>query len=234
MYLHKALQVIATVLLALFLGSCAPREIVQYQQAFKSMAPVNECAAGSCLQRANTETASILAKQIKRNGDPEQGDLVIATSFVNVDKLDESSTFGRVTGHQLSAGLAGEGILTVELKTAMPTIQITKDGELAYTRKLPPMAKSGAYAFLAGTYALGPGTVTVTAQVVRSKDNAVIAGHTYVLPLTMDLLAMFPGGQTMIQSAPGIHPTVSTSFPNARRTAQAKPQFDFSKVKRLN
>ena len=112
---------------------------------------------------------------------------IIAASFVNVDRLAESSSLGRMLSEQVSSRLAQLGYHVVEMKLR-DTVFIKKEaGEFVLSRELKEISNShDAQAVLAGTYAVGSDNVYVTVRLVRTTDSKIIASHDFALPMGRD------------------------------------------------
>ncbi len=108
---------------------------------------------------------------------------MLAASLVNIDDLNESSTFGRLVSEQISSRLAQRGYPLIEMKLRQESVFIQKGrGEFLLSRELQDIGVThDAAAVLVGTYAVTEGIVFVSIRMVRTKDNTVIAGHDYQL-----------------------------------------------------
>lgn len=126
----------------------------------------------------------LLAETIESRGVPADQP-ILAASFVNIDDLAESSTLGRVISEQIGNRLAQHGFKIIEIKLRRESVYIKKgEGEFFLSRDLRNItAANDVYAVLVGTYAVSDYSVFVSARIVLTEDNTVIAGREYELSL---------------------------------------------------
>jgi TolB-like protein len=117
---------------------------------------------------------------------------ILVTSFVNIDNLQESSTFGRVVGEQIGSRIAQYGYKMIEMKMRTGSIFVQEQtGELILSRQLRQISfQHDAYAIVVGTYAVSKGSVYVTAKLVRAKDSVILSSYDYWLPVGPDTKQM--------------------------------------------
>ncbi len=219
---------LAVLLATLSLPGCSAQTFEEIHAATQRISPPKKsCDTETCIRNANYEAAETLASNLKAQKiDPDE--LIVLSTFVDVDDLGRSTTLGRLIPQQISSRLAQKGWRTVEIKDMPPQIEVREgSGEFALSRRVEPVNKRDTgYAVLAGTYAVGANTVMVNARIIRSKDHVVLAGADYDLPATLnvqklaevDLNGSFggtPGGGT------GIAPSVSTVLPQTRGNGQS-------------
>ena len=112
----------------------------------------------------------------------------ISTSFVNIDHLSVTSTFGRIAGEMISAGLTQLGFQVKEIKMRDSLFVQQQGGEFMLSRKLRHISKSlNAQAVLIGTYAVGGKYIYVSSRVVRTTDNMILGTHNFSIPLNKDI-----------------------------------------------
>lgn len=109
---------------------------------------------------------------------------IMAASFVNIDNLTTSSTFGRIVSEQMASRLAQHGLRMIEIKLRQESVFIKEgQGEFILSRELKDLSSSREIrAALVGTYAVSTHFVFVSARIVRTDDNSVLAGCDYELP----------------------------------------------------
>ena len=123
-----------------------------------------------------------------------RGGTVIAASFVNIDNLEESSSFGRIVSRQMATQFSARGYHVIELLLRKNVYIESKSGEFLLSRELSNIgAEYNAHALLVGTYAVGSKSVYVTARLVDAKSSIVIASSDFDVPLG-------PNTQTLISS----------------------------------
>ncbi|MCK5876622.1 MAG: hypothetical protein KAG43_03215 [Candidatus Marithrix sp.] len=110
---------------------------------------------------------------------------ILVTSFVNVDNVQQSSTFGRVIGEQIGSRLAQRGYKIIEMKMRTSNVFVQeRTGELLLSRELREISfQHDAYAVVVGTYGIGKESVYVTAKLVRAKDSVILSSYDYYLPI---------------------------------------------------
>jgi TolB-like protein len=109
---------------------------------------------------------------------------IAAASFVNIDDLSESSSFGRIVSQQLASRLSGHGFQIIEMLLRKSVYIQQQAGEFLLSRELKNISKEhNVQAAIVGTYAVGKNSVYVTAKIVDSASSIVIASHDYELVL---------------------------------------------------
>ena len=109
---------------------------------------------------------------------------IMAASFVNIDSLTTSSTFGRIVSEQVASRLAQHGLRIIEIKLRQESVFIKKgQGEFILSRELKDLGSSREIrAALVGTYAVSKHFIFVSARIVRTEDSSVLAGCDYEVP----------------------------------------------------
>ena len=117
-------------------------------------------------------------------------DLLIVASFVNVNNLEESSSFGRIIAEQITSRFVQRGHKVIELKLRQDSIFIREGhGEFLLSRDIRALSKTySAAAVVVGTYAEGGDRLYVSARIVRPTDNIIISAYDAGIP--MDAMAM--------------------------------------------
>lgn len=117
---------------------------------------------------------------------------LIAASFVNIDDLEETSSFGRIVSQQFSTKFTQLGFNVVEMLVRRNIYIEQKGGEFLLSREVQVLGEvHDAQAVIVGTYAAGKNSVFVTAKLIAAKGNTVMASFDYQLPVgsnTRDLL----------------------------------------------
>lgn len=144
--------------------------------SFGALAPAAALLSGcepETLQEHAQAVVDQLHSQLKSSIDPSKP--LIVASFVNVDDLASSSTFGHTMAEMVSTRLAQAGVLIADVRVRAPLVH-RAGGELALSREA--VAASRAYdaqAVLVGTYAVMPPRVYASIKVIRATDNIVLA-----------------------------------------------------------
>lgn len=158
---------------ALWLSSCAQNTKEIEDQDLVS----SSYAAAEALAQKAAENGYLLS-----GGKP-----ILVASFVNVDDVRYSSTFGRMVAEQISSRLAQKGLKVMEVKLRDSLFIKEQTGELLLSREILDISKvHDAFAVVVGTYAEGKRTVYVTTKLVRADGNAIIGSYDYSLPVGVD------------------------------------------------
>lgn len=106
-------------------------------------------------------------------------ELIIVASFVKIDNLNESSTFGRMLADQIASRLTQRGYKIQELKLRQGSIFMQEGkGEFLLSRDLQHISKNyNAAAVIVGTFAETLGRIYVSARIVRPSDSIVISSY---------------------------------------------------------
>jgi TolB-like protein len=123
------------------------------------------------------------------------GPLLVA-SFVNVDNLNESSTFGRMVSEQISSRFKQLGYTSIEMKLRTTIFIKEGSGEFLLSRELSEISsKHNANAVVVGTYAIASDRVYLTVRVVNAADSTILASYDYNIPMTRDVFKMLLKGR---------------------------------------
>ncbi|MDV6317472.1 FlgO family outer membrane protein [Chromohalobacter sp. HP20-39] len=118
---------------------------------------------------------------------------IIATTFVDVDQLDQSSTLGRTLSEMFTSQLVQGGMNVIEVKMRNSLYIEQNTGELILSRNVQRLsANHDAQAVLLGTYARGQNSLFVNARLVRIADRHVLGASSFEVPLNNDLRALLP------------------------------------------
>lgn len=116
---------------------------------------------------------------------------IVAASFVNINNLNDSSSFGRIASQQLSSRFTQKGYKVTEMLLRSNIYIKERNGEFMLSRALKNIsANHNAQAVIIGTYAVAAKNVYVTAKIVRTSDNAVLSSHDYILPMGPDMKSL--------------------------------------------
>jgi len=110
--------------------------------------------------------------------------VILIASFVNIDNLEESSTFGRTVSEYIGSRLNQNGYKVVEMKLRRSIFMKKNAGEFLLTRDLKEIStRHNAQAIVVGTYSLGKNVVYVSARIIKLTDNTILSSYAYKLPL---------------------------------------------------
>lgn len=124
------------------------------------------------------------------------GERVLVTTLVNVDDLEQSSSFGRIVAEQAASRLVQLGYVVPEIRLRSRFAIRESTGELGLSRDLRQIkpditGRTTANAVVTGTYAVGGQQIYVNLRMIDLTTNAVISAVDYVTPRdkdTIDLL----------------------------------------------
>ena len=144
----------------------------------------------------NNKAAESLAQQLHRNSVipiTEQSPLIV-TTIADVDRLEASSSLGRITSEQIASRLAQLGFNVTEVKVR-GNLFVEKEqgefqnmgspfsGEFVLSRNVEQIAKEhNAVAVIAGTYAVGRTTPSSPSEPFDLATKRIIAGCDYAVP----------------------------------------------------
>jgi TolB-like protein len=119
-------------------------------------------------------------------------DTLIVASFVSVNNLEESSSFGRIIAEQIASRFAQRGQKVIELKLRQNSIFISEGkGEFMLSRDLREISRThNASAVVVGTYADGGDRMYVSARMVHPADNLLIAAWDYAIPMQPNTMSV--------------------------------------------
>ena len=126
-------------------------------------------------QNTLESTISSLSTQIMQNRKLDTNKPVLITSFVRLDKLKETSEFGRVVGESLINELSNRGFNVIEFRGQM-AVSINNQGEYFISRK-PHEIKSqipNTY-IVVGTYSRQGGRIILNARVIDNITGKIIS-----------------------------------------------------------
>ncbi|GMT42792.1 MAG: hypothetical protein IEMM0002_1203 [bacterium] len=102
--------------------------------------------------------------------------LLLVSTFVDLDKLNRTNTFGRYIAEQLMGNLSERGFRVIELRAAKELMVLPNIGEMALTRNLEEMMnKYEADAIVLGTYKNLGDAVTVHSRMVIGENQEVVS-----------------------------------------------------------
>ncbi|MGA1979652.1 MAG: FlgO family outer membrane protein [Sedimentisphaerales bacterium] len=121
---------------------------------------------------------------------------LLVASFVNVDDLNQSSTFGRTVSEQISSRLKQLGYTAIEMKLRTTIFIKEGSGEFLLSRELSDIStKHRAQAVVVGSYAAASDRVYLTVRVINVTDSTILASYDYNIPMTRDIFKMLLKGK---------------------------------------
>lgn len=109
---------------------------------------------------------------------------IAPATFVNLNNLEETTSLGRLISRQMASRFTQHGYAMTEVKLRKNMVIRKNQGEFLLTRELQKIGKSHkVQAVLVGNYAPARDIIFVSAQLIRVKDNLVLAAHDFTLPM---------------------------------------------------
>lgn len=142
-----------------------------------------------------SELAHAAASQmVANNPDITRYSPMIAATFVSIDNLSQSSTFGRISSELMASALAREGMQVREVKMRDSMFIEESVGELILSRQVQRLsAQHDARSILMGTYAQGQDYLYVSARVVRTGDAMVLGSADFRVRLNNNTRSLLEG-----------------------------------------
>lgn len=138
---------------------------------------------------------ALLAAQIDRHYRGSAPGPIGVTTFVNIDDLYASSTFGRMVGEQLMSELSMKGFDVVELRHADALQFLDRGGEFALSRDAglvkPERNLAGV---VVGTYVSSPERVYVNARLIDPSTSKVLSAGSVEMSKTSEIAKLIRGG----------------------------------------
>ena len=133
------------------------------------------------LMRVSQQAANRLARNLDQPIVPGEGSILVA-SFVNVDDMNDSCSFGRIASEQIASALAREPHMfpVAEVRLRQNVFLKEQAGEFLLSREAMDVSKKhDAQALLVGTYAIGHESVYVSARLVNPITNQIVSSHDF-------------------------------------------------------
>lgn len=125
--------------------------------------------------------ADALISQIGTTLPATEAQLIVAT-LVNINRLDESSPFGRLVSEQIANRFTQNGYRIVETKLRNQLYMKRQEGELTLSREVRDIAKKHSVrAVVSGTYTDGSDRIYVSLKLIEIDNNIVMAAFDYFL-----------------------------------------------------
>lgn len=187
--IQRACQLLLCLLLVLVLSACSRRyDDMPVYLPFS----INKDYQNESVGRFKT---SYLAEQIDsyyRGTNP--GPLGI-TTFVSVDDLYHTSTFGRVLSEQLMSELAMRGFDVIELRHADALQFLVSGGEFGLSRDVAAIRKERDLGgVVVGTYVVSPVRVYVNARLLDPSTSKVLSAGSVEMSKTDEIARLVRGG----------------------------------------
>lgn len=108
---------------------------------------------------------------------------ILVASAVNLNEVENTSTFGRLTGEFLTTRLAHHGYTVVHLTVRQGSVVINKEGNFILSRDVEKLAQDyNAVAVLVSTYTLAMDKIYMSLKLVDATDSELLAAVDYAIP----------------------------------------------------
>ncbi len=105
--------------------------------------------------------------------------ILIPTTFVNIDDIYATTSFGRYCSEQLANYLSFKGIRIVEIRKAENILFNRKSGEYGISRMSDEIVKKyNANSIMVGTYTITPTDVLLNVRMVEADNSSVVRSVT--------------------------------------------------------
>ncbi|MBX7137472.1 MAG: hypothetical protein K1X83_05760 [Oligoflexia bacterium] len=117
------------------------------------------------------------------------------TTFVNLDDLYSTSSFGRMLGEQVMSELAMKGFDVVELRHSDALQFLASDGEFALSRDIRSVRhERDLGGVVVGTYVASPVRVYLNARLIDPSSSMVLSAGSVEMEKTKEIARMLRGG----------------------------------------
>lgn len=141
---------------------------------------------GDLVYRASDRLIQNMRPRPGRTGMLSLNDLVIVTTVVSVDDLDQSSTLGRTASQLVLSRLSQLGYQTRDV-TYLRALDISPSGERILSRDARRLSESSnASAVVVGTYAVGGQTIWLNLRLLNAEDGSLLSSADVSVPLDED------------------------------------------------
>lgn len=178
----NSLGLLSVIILALFALSCSRRysDLPAY-----SASPIITDSENKSVGRFKT---SYLAEQIHAYFRGNAGGPIAVSTFVDLDDLYSTSTFGRVLSEQLMSELVMLGYNVIELRKADALQLLPTQGEFALSRDTRVLKSMQDIAgMVVGTYVDSPIRVYVNARLIDPSSSMIISAGSVEMEKTREI-----------------------------------------------
>jgi TolB-like protein len=117
------------------------------------------------------------------------------TSFVNLDDLNATSSFGRLIGEQVMSELSIKGFEVVELRQATALRFLEPDGEFSLSRDVESLKREQKLGgIVVGTYSASPERVYLNIRLIDPASSSVLSAASAEIAKTSEIKRMLRGG----------------------------------------
>ena len=178
---YNKIVFISLVLLSLILSGCSfnnhrpPKDV--------DLIPLSQKAAKNLLTKSK--------KALPKNS------LIVVSSIVNVDKLKQTSSFGRIVSSQIATAFFNSGYRIKGMELPTELFVQSNNGFLQLSPEARSALKSqGASALVVGVFAPGRRTAYVTLRMVDIDAQEVISSTDFSVPMGIDAKVLLKSRKT--------------------------------------
>lgn len=140
---------------------------------------------------------SYLAQQIDEYYQGIHPGPIGVTTFVNLDDLRTTSSFGRVCGEQLMSELTMRGYDVIELRHSDALQLLSNNGEFALSRDISQVRRERDLGgVIVGTYVVSPVRVYLNARLIDPSTSKVLSAGSVEMEKTQEIKRLVRGGAT--------------------------------------
>lgn len=111
----------------------------------------------------------------------------LVASLVNIDDLEQSSTFGRTASEYITSRLVRHGYTAREIRLRQSLFIKQKGGEFLLSRDIQVLSRQyDAQSVVVGTYSIGEYMVYVSLRLVNAENNTILATTEFEVPLGVE------------------------------------------------
>ena len=135
------------------------------------------------LIRTTYNAVDCLLELMPEKSSPDPHRRVLVATVVDLDQLESTSTFGRLTGEFIAARLTQKGFSVVHLTIRKASIVVTREGQFLLSRDIKKIAEEhNTGSVLVSTYTLAPYEVFMSLRLVNAEANTMVAAIDFSIP----------------------------------------------------
>lgn len=110
---------------------------------------------------------------------------ILSTSFINLDNITSTSSFGKLLGGQIASRFSQHGYRVIDLGHKKKGLVVRKrNGETALSRDIKTIGSSyNAQAIIVGTYVVSNDLAYVSVKIVGTSDNSILTSYDFTMRL---------------------------------------------------
>ncbi len=147
---------------------------------------------------------------------------IAVTTFVEIDNLYQSSTFGRILAEQLISELSMRGYNVIEIRLSDAVQIMEEQGELGLSRQVDTLrGQQSLSGLVVGTYAASPERVYVNSRIIDPKSSNVVSVASVEMKKTSEISQLLRGNSvpTSLERIPVRHLSSDSGSAGSKQTA---------------